>query len=119
GHSGLLEAGAACMVLGAAWLVMRTGGIHRAFAVALMSGLLVSHHAFFGDAFVLVPAALFLLQAETSFHLKSIALLLLCPLAYLPLMSEASAVLNPATGVLVLLAVLLLKREAPAGGTKL
>jgi hypothetical protein len=28
-HGGLLEAGAACMVLGAAWLVMRTGGIHR------------------------------------------------------------------------------------------
>ena len=82
-HSMLWELAADCLVMMAAWLVIRANGITIAVSALLLSGLLVSHHAFFGDAFVLVPAGLYMLDGATSVSHRLVGVFLLSPLAYL------------------------------------
>jgi hypothetical protein len=81
-----LEPAATCLVIAAAWLVIRNGDIASGVSATLVSGLLISHHAFLGDAFILAPASLLLLSRPSSVPVRSVALFLLCPLAYVPLM---------------------------------
>jgi hypothetical protein len=78
-----LEAAGACVVLLAAWLVIRSGDIARAVSAMLISGLLISYHSFFGDALLMVPACLLLLGAAPSAPLRLAAFFLLCPVAHL------------------------------------
>lgn len=99
-QSVFLEAIGACMVLVAAWLVIRGGEITRAVSATLVTGLLISYHAFVGDAFILVPASLLLLSRAPSLPLSLVAIFLLCPLAYLPFVLPASPF--PPSAVLLL-----------------
>ena len=114
-----LEAGAACLVLAAAWLAIRRSGMTRGIAAVLISGLLLSHHAFFADAFLLAPAALLLLQSETRTLLKALGVLLLCPLAYVPLVLQAPPVFSPAAVSLLLLLCAVVFREDRRNGKAL
>jgi hypothetical protein len=82
-HSMLWELAADCVVMMAAWLVIRAKGITLAVSAMLLSGLLMSHHAFLGDAFVLVPAGLYLLDGATSVLHRLVGVFLLSPLASL------------------------------------
>jgi len=106
-NSLLWQAIGAVVVLGAAWLVIRRANMTQAFAVTLIAGLLVSYHAFFGDLFILVPAALFLVSAPTGDLDLPIGIFLLSPIAYVPYLLP-KAPLPPASivvGVLLLVAV--------------
>ena len=83
-HRDLLEAAGVCMTLAAAWLVIRRGEIPAAIGATLAAGLAISHHAFFADSIVLVPACLLLLSRPSGAPLRIAASLLLSPIAYLP-----------------------------------
>ena len=111
----LLEAGGTCVVLVAAWFVIRRGGIARAVSATLVSGLLISYHAFFGDALLLVPASLLLLNGTSSVPLRLAAIFMLCPLAYLPFLLPASP-FPPA--VVILLPLLVMVAEAIQAGDR-
>src|ERR1035438_6484492 len=111
----LLEAGGTCVVLVAAWFVIRRGGIARAVSATLVSGLLISYHAFFGDALLLVPASLLLLSGTSSVPVRLAAIFMLCPLAYLPFLLPASP-FPPA--VLILLPLLVMVAEAIQAGDR-
>ena len=52
----------------------------------LACGLLVSYHAFFGDAVILMPACVYLLGKDSSIAGRLAGISLLCPLAYVPFM---------------------------------
>jgi hypothetical protein len=99
----LLEAAGTCVVLAAAWFVIRRGDIARAISVTLVSGLLISYHAFFGDALLLVPASLLLLSRTSSVPLRLAAIFMLCPLAYVPFLVPDSPFPPPAVLLLPLL----------------
>ena len=81
-HSVFWEAAGACLVILAAWLIVRGGDISYAIAATLVSGLLVSHHAFLRDAVLLIPACLLMLSRATGTALRAVAILVLCPLVY-------------------------------------
>jgi hypothetical protein len=107
--SALLEAAGTCMVLTAAWLVIRSGDIARAVSATLISGLLISYHAFFGDTLILLPACLLLLNAAPSVPLRLAAWFLLCPVAHLPFVFPGSPYPPP---VVLLLPLLVMVTEA-------
>ena len=109
----LLEAAGVCVVLAAAWLVIRSGDIARAVSATLISGLLISYHAFFGDALILVPACLLLLSAAPSVPLRLAACFLLCPVAQLPFVISGAPYPPP---VVLLLPLLVMVTEAIRAG---
>jgi hypothetical protein len=74
---------AACVVLAAAALVMWRGKFTVAVAAALLSGLLLSYHAFIADAVLLIPAGLLLMRDKSSLAHRAVGALLLSPLAFL------------------------------------
>jgi hypothetical protein len=82
-HNSGLMALAACIVLAAAVVVMWRGKITVAIAAALLSGLLLSYHAFIADAVLLIPAGLLLLRDKSSVAHRSMGAILLSPLAFL------------------------------------
>jgi hypothetical protein len=102
-----------CVVLAAAWLLIRSGDIARAVSVTLISGLLISYHAFIGDALILVPACLVLLSAAPSVPLRLAAWFLLCPVASLPFVLPGSPYPPP---VVILLPLLVMVAEAILAG---
>lgn len=71
------------IVLAAAVLVMWRGRITVAIAAALLSGLLLSYHAFIADAVLLIPAGLLLLRDKSSLPHRAMGAILLSPLAFL------------------------------------
>ncbi len=89
-----------------AWVAARRGSLQLAVSAVLLCGLLVSHHAFCADAFVVVPAAVFLWDAATHSAHKILALLLLCPLVYLPLLTTPHPLVHPAIILLAALATI-------------
>jgi glycosyl transferase family 87 len=114
----LLEALGACLTLAAAWIVIRGQELRSGIAAMFISGLLISHHGFFQDAFVLVPAGLCMIECQTHGLNRVMAAFLLSPIAYLPFLLPASA-LPPATVVAIPLFVLaartiLTRRTVPA-----
>jgi hypothetical protein len=109
----LLETAGTCAVLAAAWLVIRSGDIARAVSATLIGGLLISYHAFIGDALILVPACLLLLSAAPSVPLRLAAWFLLCPVATLPFVLPGSPYPPP---VVLLLPVLVMVAEAILAG---
>jgi hypothetical protein len=104
-HSVFLEPVVTCVVIVAAWLVIRRGDITTSISATLVTGLLVSYHAFFGDALILAPACLLLLGRAPSARLRLVAIFLLCPLAYLPFLLPAPPFPPSAVVLLPLLAV--------------
>jgi hypothetical protein len=61
-----------------------------AFAVALLAGVLVSHHAYVQDAAILIPAALWILVSPTHhWSLKVCGLLVLSPFPWLYFLSRS------------------------------
>jgi hypothetical protein len=74
---------AACVVLAVAALVMWRGKFTAAVAAALLSGLLLSYHAFIADAVLLIPAGLLLMRDKSSLAHRAVGALLLSPLAFL------------------------------------
>jgi hypothetical protein len=82
-HSVFWEATGACLVVLAAWLVVRGKDMSNAIAATLVSGLLLSHHAFLRDAVLLIPACLLMLSRATGITHRVVAILVLCPLVYM------------------------------------
>ena len=82
-HSAGLMAVAAGIVLGAAVLVMWRARITIAVAAMLLSGLLLSYHAFIADAVLLIPVGLLLMRDKGSRAHRAVGLILLSPLAFL------------------------------------
>jgi hypothetical protein len=80
----LPEAVGTCVVIVAAWLVIRGGHITRAISATLVASLLISYHSFLFDALLIVPATLLLLDRAPSISLRLVAIFLQCPFAYLP-----------------------------------
>ncbi len=104
-RSVFLELVGTCVVIVAAWLVIRGGDIARSVSATLVSGLLISYHAFSGDAVILVPASLLLLSRTRSAPLRLVAIFVLCPLAYLPSLLPAPPFPLAAAVLLPLLAL--------------
>jgi hypothetical protein len=82
-HSPGVMAIAVCVVLAAAALVMWRGKFTVALAAALLSGLLLSYHAFIADAVLLIPVGLLLMRDKASRAHRAMGALLLSPLAFL------------------------------------
>ncbi len=82
-HSPVLMAAMVCLVLVAATLVMWRGKITVAIAAALLSGLLLSYHAFIADAVLLIPAGLLLMRDKSSRVQRTAGVLVMSPLAFL------------------------------------
>jgi hypothetical protein len=82
-HGSGLMAAAACVVLAAAALVMWRGKITVAIAATLLSGLLLSYHAFIADAVLLIPVGLLLMRDKSSRAHRALGAILLSPLAFL------------------------------------
>jgi hypothetical protein len=71
------------VVLAATVLVMWRGKITVAIAAALLSGLLLSYHAFIADAVLLIPAGLLLMRDKSSLAHRVVGIVLLSPLAFI------------------------------------
>lgn len=102
------EAGIGLLVAGAVWFVARRNSITNGIAAMLTGGLLVSRHAYFADAALLLPAGLLVLHGARGQAQRLIAFLLLtAPVAY----NEATSAVVPrvialsSLGLLGLLAV--------------
>lgn len=109
------EAGIGLLVAGAVWCVARGNSITNGIAAMLTGGLLVSRHAYFADAALLLPAALLALDGARGRAQRLTAFLLLtAPVAY----NEATAAVVPRLIALLSLGLLgLLAVEASRGQT--
>ena len=87
-HAALLAGAGTCAVIAAAWMVMRSGDSADAFAAMLIGGLLLSYHGFIADATMLVPAGLLLIRNQTWRGYRTVGLVLLSSLAFLPFRLE-------------------------------
>ena len=104
-YSLLIESATACLVVLGAWLGMTGKDMGYAVVATLLSGLLLSYHAFFADAVVMVPAGLLLLERAEGIIRKVTALALLCPLTFLPFLLP-SPLFHPAVVFLAALFLL-------------
>ena len=86
----VLEVDGACLVVTAAWFVVRGKEITRGISAILIGGLLLSYHAFFGDAVMIVPATLLILNRTASVLCRLVGIFLLSPIAYLPFLLPRS-----------------------------
>ena len=83
-HAGLpVEIALALPVVVAVWFLSRRLPLPTAVALALAGGLLISHHAYFYDGVVLLPALLFPFETPIPEWLRKWALVLLTPIPYL------------------------------------
>ena len=103
-----LEIALALVVAFLVWFLSRRLPIPHAMALALAGGLLISHHAYFYDCVLLLPALLLPFESPLPEWMRRWALVLLTPIPYLFLLRNASWPGHLAiTGyTLVLLAVL-------------
>ena len=82
-HGAGMMAVAAGIVLAAAAVVMWRAKFTIALAATLLSGLLLSYHAFIADAVLLIPVGLLLIHDKASRAQRAVGLILLSPLAFL------------------------------------
>ena len=82
-HNSAVTIASAVLVLAVATLIMQRTRVTIGLAAALVSGLLLSYHAFMADAIILLPAALLLLRDKSSLAHRATGLILLSPLAFL------------------------------------
>ncbi len=104
-HAVLLAAIASVVTIIAACLAMRAREFNVAFTAMLISGLLLSYHAFIADAVVLIPAGLLVFQHETRRVHRVVGLVLLSSLAFLPSRLERPPYSSGAVVLLALLAM--------------
>jgi hypothetical protein len=115
-HGIAVTALTACLVLAAGGLAMWRGRITVAIAAMLLSGLLLSYHAFIADAVLLIPAGLLLLRDKASFAHRASGMILVSPLAFLGFRLQ-NAPYPPAA--LVLLPLLAMAAVAMRRGSRL
>jgi len=108
-----LMALAVCLVLSAAALAMGRARPTVAIAAMLLSGLLLSYHAFIADAALLIPAGLLLLRDKASLAHRAAGLILLSPLAFAAFRLE-NAPYPPAAIILLSLLVMAAVTIRPA-----
>ncbi|HUB82562.1 MAG TPA: glycosyltransferase family 87 protein [Bryobacteraceae bacterium] len=82
-HGSGLMAAAAGAVLLAATFVMWRAKFTVGLAAALLSGLLISYHAFIADAILLLPVGLMLMRDKASRAHRAAGLVVLSPLSFL------------------------------------
>jgi hypothetical protein len=87
------------------WIAARRGELRLAIAAVIICGLLVSHHAFCADAFVIVPAAVLLWEGAVTTLQKTAALVLMCPLIYVGLVAPPPLI-HPAIFFLIAMTVI-------------
>lgn len=104
-HGPLLTTGAAALIVMASVLVMRRGKPTVAVSAMLVSGLLLSYHAFIADAVLLIPAGLLLLRDRASLAHRATGMVVLSPIAFLGFRLQ-NPPFPPATTVLVPVAVM-------------
>lgn len=85
-----LELALALAVIVAVWFLCRRLPLEAAAAVALAAGLLVSHHAYFYDALMLLPALMLPFGGGYPEWLRKWALVLFTPIPYLFLLIDAA-----------------------------
>jgi len=115
------QAGATCVTVVVTWIAARRSSLRLAVSATILCGLLVSHHAFCADAFVVVPAAILLWDGAAHQLHRIMALLLLCPLVYLPLATTGHPLLHPAILFLATLGTIAWRakdEEQPWSGSK-
>jgi hypothetical protein len=86
-HVDYWQAAGTAVAAALAWVASRAENARLAIAAVLLCGLLVSHHAFLFDAFVVVPAAVLLWDGAANAMHRFAACLLACPLVYLPMLT--------------------------------
>ena len=89
--AGWLEAAAGLVMIVLTWMAVRKAGFTAGLALCTGAGLLVSHHAYVSDAFVLLPAALALGAGFETDWARYGNLLLLAPPLPLALLSGRPA----------------------------
>jgi hypothetical protein len=83
-HSIAMEAAGTGVTLAGVWLVIRGREMSGSIAAMVAGGLLVSYHAFLGDAAMMIPVGLYLIGPLSSTAGRLVGIVLLCPLCYLP-----------------------------------
>jgi len=122
-YGGGLEAGLAVLALAAVWVVSRRSTLTVGATVAVLAGLMVSHHAYVYDAVLLLPACALGLRLPGPQALRFAALLLAVPVPYVLLIEDNAAwvvaqvcINGFGLGLLGLLAFHALRRAARTGG---
>src|SRR5208283_1448507 len=90
-YGGGLEAGLAVLALAAVWIVSRRSTLTIGATVAVLAGLMVSHHAYVYDAVLLLPACALALRLPGPKALRYAALLLAVPIPYVLLIKDNAA----------------------------
>jgi hypothetical protein len=90
-YGGVIEAVLALLVAAAVWVVSRRSALAIGITVAVMGGLLVSHHAYVYDAVLLLPACALALRLPVPKVVRYGALALCVPIPYVLLMQEHGA----------------------------
>ena len=112
-HSTGWMALAISVVLAAAGVVMWRSRLTIAIAAMLLSGLLLSYHAFIADAALLIPAGLLLLRDKSSLAHRTVGLILLSPLTFVAFRLE-NPPYPPATVILLSLLTMAAVTGRPA-----
>ena len=89
GDSLSAEIALALVVVAVVWLLSRRLSLRSGFTLALAGGLMLSHHAYFYDALVLLPALLLPYEEPRPEWLRKWALVLFTPVPYLFLLTSA------------------------------
>jgi hypothetical protein len=87
-YGGGLEAGLAVLLLAAVWIISRRSALTVGATVAVLAGLMVSHHAYVYDALLLLPACALVLRLPGPKELRFAALLLSVPVPYVLLIED-------------------------------
>jgi Glycosyltransferase family 87 len=99
-------AGDALVIAAVAWFASRSR-FSMAFSATLIGGLLISHHAYFSDALVLLPALLIIMRDVHSMTLRLLAGVLLSPLPFLVYPKVPFTAPVPVLSVLLLIGLVL------------
>jgi hypothetical protein len=101
----------------AVWFLSRSEPLPTVGAIVLAAGLLIGHHAYFYDALLLLPAVLLPFQTTLPAWLRPWALVLITPLPYLLLLTNAGLAGNVVIigYVATLIVVVAGRRPAPHG----
>ena len=92
-----------------AWLASRSS-FSLAFSATLIGGLLISHHAYFSDALVLLPALLIVMRDVESIALRLAAGVLLSPMPFLVYPKIPFTAPVPVLSVLLMIGLVMTQR---------
>jgi Gpi18-like mannosyltransferase len=113
------EVASGLVIVAAVWFISRRQPLPTAGAVALAGGLLLSHHAYFYDAMLLLPGLLVPYQAPHPEWMRKWAFFLFTPLPYLFLLTNVGILGQTAiNGYTVALIAVTAWRGFPYAGTR-